>query len=117
MRFPNLDVFEPERFTGRTLLAPEYAASADFENRDHYGYGSGKRVCAGIHLGERNLFLAMTKLLWVVDFSEKRDAEGKAIYVDVDPKTGCTEGFLRCPKPFAAELKPRTEERRANIVK
>lgn len=117
VRFPNPDVFDPERYAGRTLLAPEYAASADFENRDHYGYGSGRRMCPGIHLAERNLFLAMAKLLWAFDFSEKADAQGRAIPIDVDAKTGYTEGFLHCPKPFAAEIKPRSEKRRATILK
>lgn len=117
IRFPNPDVFDPERFAGRTLLAPEYAASPDFEKRDHYGYGSGRRMCPGIHLAERNLFLAMAKLLWAFDFSEKGDAQGKAIHVDVDAQTGYTEGFLHCPKPFAAEVKPRSEQRRATIMK
>lgn len=117
VRSPNPDVFEPERFAGRTLLAPEYAASADFEKRDHYGYGSGRRMCPGIHLAERNLFLAMAKLLWAFDFSEKIDAQGRSIRVDVDAKAGYTDGFLHCPKPFAAEVKPRSEVRRATIMK
>ncbi|MCJ1466164.1 hypothetical protein MMC07_004783 [Pseudocyphellaria aurata] len=117
VRFPNPDVFDPERFVGRTLLAPEYAASADFEKRDHYGYGSGRRICPGIHLAERNLFLAMAKLLWAFDFTEKRDAQGTPIHIDVDAKTGYTEGFLHCPKPFAAEIKPRSQNRRLTIMK
>ncbi|MCJ1468497.1 hypothetical protein MMC07_007126 [Pseudocyphellaria aurata] len=116
-RFSNPDVFDPECFTGRTLLAPKYAASADFENRDHYGYGAGRRICPGIHLGERNLFIAMAKLLWAFDFSAKSDAEGKAIPIDTDPETGYTNGFVRCPHPFAAEIKPRSEKRRETIMK
>lgn len=117
VRFPNPDVFDPERYAGRTLLAPEYVASADFENRDHYGYGSGRRLCPGIHLAERNLFLGMAKLLWAFDFSEKVDAHGKALHVDVDANTGYLEGLLHTPKPFAAEVQPRSEKRRATIVK
>jgi cytochrome P450 family 619 len=38
-KFPNHDVFDPEHYKGKTLLANEYANSADYENRDHYGYG------------------------------------------------------------------------------
>lgn len=37
--FPNPDEFDPSRYAGRTLLAPEYAASPDYESRDHYIYG------------------------------------------------------------------------------
>ena len=35
----NPEIFDPDRFDGRTLLAPEYAASNDYAARDHYNYG------------------------------------------------------------------------------
>ena len=38
-KFPSSDTFDPDRYLDRPLLAAEYANSADFENRDHYGYG------------------------------------------------------------------------------
>lgn len=117
MRFPSPEVFDPGRYTGRTLLAPEYAASADFENRDHYGYGSGRRICPGIHLAERNLFLAISKLLWAFSFAEKQNELGEVIPVDVDAATGYSEGFLHCPKPFDCEIKPRSEARQKTILK
>lgn len=116
VRHPNPEVFDPERYAGRTLLAPEYAASADFVKRDHYGYGAGRRICPGIHLAERNLFLATAKLLWAFEFEEKKDGQGVALAVDVDARTGYSEGFLHCPKPFEAQLRPRSEARRATIV-
>ena len=113
VRVPNPDVFDPERYAGRTLLAPEYASSADYENRDHYGYGSGRRICPGIHLAERNLWLAMAKLLWAFSFSEKKGA----LPVDIDIKTGYSEGFLCCAKPFDCAIKPRSEARLATIMR
>ncbi|KAF4636549.1 hypothetical protein G7Y89_g1536 [Cudoniella acicularis] len=116
-RFPNPDTFNPTRFQGRTALAAEYAASADYQNRDHYGYGSGRRICPGIHLADRNLFLAMAKLLWAFSFSPKLDANGNPIEIDVDSKTGYSEGFLHCPKPFQASIVPRSEERVQTIFR
>lgn len=116
-RFPNPDIFDPERFAGRTLLAPDYASSADYENRDHYGYGSGRRICPGIHLAERNLFLAMAKLLWAFEFSENKDKFGNTIPLDVDPTTAYSEGLLHCPKPFACEIKIRSDARRATVMR
>lgn len=116
VKFPNPDIFDPERFAGRTLLAPEYANSSDYENRDHYGYGSGRRICPGIHLAERNLFLGMAKLLWAFEFSEAKDPSGKPIPLDVDSQTAYSEGFLHCPKPFACEIRIRSDARRATIM-
>ena len=117
-RFPDPDTFDPLRFQGRTALAAEYAASADYQNRDHYGYGSGRRICPGIHLADRNLFLAMAKLLWAFDFSPKLDdASGKHVEIDVDSKTGYSEGFLHCPKPFVASIVPRSNKREQTILR
>lgn len=59
----------------------------------------------------------MAKLLWAFGFSEKRDEQGQVILVDVDAETGYSEGFLHCPKPFAAEIRPRSEGRRDTILK
>jgi cytochrome P450 len=112
--FPEPDVFKPERYTNRTLLAAEYAASADYENRDHYGYGSGRRICPGIHLAERNLFLAISKLLWAFSFSPGKDSHGNPVPIDV---SAYSEGFLHCPKPFPCEIKPRSEARRETIMR
>lgn len=109
-------VFDPDRYAGRTAPAPTYAASKDYESRDHYGYGAGRRLCPGIHLAERNLFVGMAKLLWAFEFSEKADDA-----IDVDPKTGYSEGFLHCANPFACEVEVRgkdemEKERRREIV-
>ena len=117
IKFPNPDIFDPERFAGRTLLASEYAIAAEYENRDHYSYGSGRRICPGIHLAERNLFLGMAKLLWAFEFSESKDENGNAIPLDVDPQSAYLEGFLRCPKPFDCDIRVRSAARRATIMK
>ncbi|MCJ1348478.1 hypothetical protein MMC31_006710 [Peltigera leucophlebia] len=117
IRFPSPDVFDPDRYTGYTLLASECAASADVEKRDHYGYGAGRRLCPGIHMAERGLFLAMSKLLWAFSFAEKLDGQGRLIPIDVDAATGYSEGLLHCPKPFDCEIKPRSEARQETILK
>lgn len=115
--FPDADSFDPERYAGRTQLAAEYAASPDYEKRDHYGYGSGRRICPGIHLAERNLFLAVAKLLWGLSFEPSTDAQGREIPVDINSDTGYTEGFLVSPKPFECRIQPRSEARRETIMR
>jgi cytochrome P450 family 619 len=44
-KFPNPNTFDPDHYKGRTLLAAEYANSADYENRDHYGFGTSHPSC------------------------------------------------------------------------
>jgi hypothetical protein len=112
IRFPNPDVFDPDHYAGCTTLAPELASSADYAARDHYAYGAGRRICPGMHLAERNLFLAIAKLAWGFDIKEKGGSE-----VDVDPTTGYSEGFLVCARPFECEIEVRGEGRRGTIMK
>ena len=86
--------------------AADLANSPSYAQRDHYGYGSGRRLCPGIHLAERNLWLAVAKILWAFEF---REIEGKP--VDVDYRTGYSEGFLCCAKPFEADIRVRGERK------
>lgn len=39
--------FVPERFESYSSLASTYAASGKWDERDHYGYGAGRRICPG----------------------------------------------------------------------
>jgi cytochrome P450 family 619 len=116
-RFPNPDTFDPDHYKGQTTLAPELAAAADYESRDHYGYGSGRRICPGIHLAERNLFLGIAKLIWAFSIEPALDEKGQPVDYDFSPETGYSEGFLVCVKDFPCVIKPRSEARRATIMK
>ncbi|KAL1881025.1 hypothetical protein Plec18167_003566 [Paecilomyces lecythidis] len=116
-RFPNPDVFDPDHFKGQMALASELSTSADYESRDHYGYGAGRRLCPGIHLAERNLFLGISKLIWAFSIEPGLDGQGKPIEPDFNPATGYSEGFLVCAKDFPCRIKPRSEARRATITK
>lgn len=105
--YQNPAAFIPERFAEQTKLAPEYAAG-DWEKRDHYGYGAGRRICPGIHLAERNMFLSIAKLLWAFRFENEMNA---------DPVTGYHQGFLYCAKPYGCKPVVRSEEIKKTILK
>ncbi|KIW14371.1 hypothetical protein PV08_07153 [Exophiala spinifera] len=116
-KFPNPDVFDPDHYKGVTALASELAQSSNPDDRDHYGYGSGRRLCPGIHLAERNLFLAIAKLLWAFEFGPGTNEEGSVVYPDIDPRTGYSEGFLVCAKPYALDAKCRSVKREDTIYR
>lgn len=83
--------------------------------RDHFMFGAGRRMCQGIHIAERSLFLAVSRLLWAFDFQRA-----------VDPATGCEippshvddlqGGMFVMPRPSQARIIPRDDEK-ARIVK
>lgn len=119
-RFPNHDVFDPDHYLGVTKSAPELAASADYEARDHYGYGSGRRLCPGIHLAERNLFLGIAKLLWAFNILPGKDRNGERMRsedVNVDPVTAYSEGMVTCANPFGCEVQIRGATRKETILR
>ncbi|MCJ1403644.1 hypothetical protein MMC11_006867 [Xylographa trunciseda] len=102
--------FIPERYKDYPGLAPVYAASKDFDKRDHLGYGASRRICPGIHLAERNLFIATAKLLWAFDFSQ--DA---SLISDTSAETGSSQGFMHCVKDYGCRIELRAEAKRATI--
>ena len=116
-RFPNHDKFDPDHYLGETQLAPVLAAAVDYENRDHYGYGSGRRICPGIHLAERNLFIAIAKLLWAFDMKPGKDASAQVVEPNVDISTAYSTGFLCVAHPYDLEITPRSEVRVATIMR
>ncbi|KNG83322.1 putative cytochrome P450, partial [Aspergillus nomiae NRRL 13137] len=116
-RYANPDVFDPEHYAGYTKVAPEYLTASDPEARDHYAYGNGRRVCPGIHLGERNIFLGICKLLWAFEFHKAVDASGNPIETDINPTTAYSEGFITSANKFPCRIVPRSEKRKATIMR
>lgn len=104
--------FIPERFESYPSLASSYAASGKWDERDHYGYGVGRRICPGIHLAERNLFIGVSKLLWAFKFGIK---QGESI--NTSAETGLSQGFLHCVKEYGSSITLRSEAKRATILR
>lgn len=102
------DAFNPDRYLGYTKLANDYAGSPDWENRDHYGYGAGRRICPGIHMAERSQWRIAAKLLWAFEISQATDPVTKEP-VPIDTHA-YSPGIAQFPDPFVVEIKPRSEQ-------
>lgn len=114
--FKSPEIFDPDHYLGVTKLAPELAIAADYESRDHYGYGAGRRLCPGIHLAERNLFLGIAKLLWAFNIGPGKDAKGLKIEPSVDVITAYTPGLLMTAHLFGCETEVRSKKRERIIL-
>ncbi|KAK7700123.1 hypothetical protein SLS64_011141 [Diaporthe eres] len=44
------EAFFPERYLGHPLTAGEYAAASDPYDRNHFTFGAGRRICAGLYV-------------------------------------------------------------------
>lgn len=112
----NLSVFIPERFAAHPSLAPQYAAG-DWQKRDHYGYDVGRRICSGIHLAERNMFLFIAKLLWAFRFEKLTGANETMMSCDEDSMTGYQQEFLYCAKRYECKPVLRSEKVRKTVTR
>jgi len=101
------DNFEPERYLDKPLPAADYINVNDPYERDHFTYGAGRRVCPGVHVAERSLYINIVRTLWGFDITKEVDAQGNVI----EPETGMVRGFLSVPKPFRASLSVRSGNR------
>ncbi len=102
------DTFNPDRFLKHPKLAMDYAGSPDWENRDHYAYGAGRRICVGIHLAERTQWRITARLLWAFNIEPAIDeVTGKPVELDTE---AYEDGFVSEPKPYKVRFVPRSEE-------
>ena len=108
VRYPEPRRFSPDRFAHDKQSAFEAAVNPDASQRDHFTFGGGRRICPGMHIAERSLFLAIAKMLWAFDIRAAQDEEGNDILPD---PSYLTQGFACEPLEYMAEIRPRSEAR------
>ena len=105
------ETFDPSRYLSKPLSAAEYINSNDPFDRDHFTYGAGRRVCPGVHVAERSLYINIVRTLWGFNIKKPVGADGRPI----EPDTAMIRGFLSVPKPFAADFSVRSPKHAATI--
>lgn len=112
-RHPNPRRFEPERYIHDTLSLYDSAVNPDGTKRDVFTFGAGRRICPGMHVAERSLFLGMARILWAFNITPALDGAGNKILPDQDK---LTQGFVCMPEEFPATITARSAER-ADVVR
>ncbi|KAJ8128204.1 hypothetical protein O1611_g5430 [Lasiodiplodia mahajangana] len=112
-RHPDPRRFDPSRWAHDGQTSAEAAINRDVSKRDQFVFGAGRRLCQGMHIADRNLYLAISRLLWAFDFRRPIDeSTGKEVVPDMED---LTEGLLVCPHPFRADIRPRSEAKAAAV--
>ncbi|OAL34588.1 hypothetical protein AYO20_06218 [Fonsecaea nubica] len=113
-RHTNPDSFVPERYLNDSKSAAESAQSADVSERDHFTFGVGRRLCAGIHVAEQSLFLGIARILWAFNITPKHDPITKQPLLPQSDRY--TPAVVCMPEPFQATVEPRSQWRADKVV-
>ncbi|KAI1145870.1 cytochrome P450 [Nemania diffusa] len=114
------DTFDPSRFlkhplglkstltTAHKVASDSIDSTADYGfRRQSYGFGAGRRVCAGQRMAENSMMMTMAKLVWAFDVVATRGAS------QIDTSVHAwTDAILMCPKEFDVQLVLRSEDKR-----
>ncbi|KAJ9645508.1 hypothetical protein H2204_001088 [Knufia peltigerae] len=112
-RHPDPRRFMPERYEKDSQSLYDAASNPDATQRDQFSFGAGRRICPGIHVAERSLFLGISRILWAFEITPKLNSQGQPILPDPNE---LTQGFVVLPVDFPAQIKPRSKER-ADMVR
>lgn len=106
-RSPEPRRFNPDRYAGDETTLYQ-SANGEPLLRDNFNFGAGRRLCQGIHIAERSLFLGMSRILWGFNLEAPLDSQGQRIVPNVDDLVG---GITVHPAPFGINIVPKSPER------
>ncbi|THH32131.1 hypothetical protein EUX98_g2072 [Antrodiella citrinella] len=98
-RYPDAHAFSPERYIDDHLSCADSAKLSNVMERDHWTFGAGRRICPGMAVAERELWLAISRILW--SFTVHEMPNEPISLEEYEGQSG------RTPKPFRVRLIPR----------
>ncbi|KAF9456426.1 cytochrome P450 [Collybia nuda] len=101
-RYPDPHTFNPDRYIDDSTTCAESANLANAYERDHWMFGAGRRICPGMAVAEREIFLAISRMLW--SFNMEQLPEEPINLNDYDGLSG------RSPVPFRIKAIPRDDK-------
>lgn len=111
--YANPSIYDPDRYVNHKKSSMDYVTGADYENRDHYTFGAGMRMCVGMHLADRTLWRTVARMLWAFRIEPPIDENGNLVELDLE---AFHEGLVYCPLPYKVRFIPRSEKH-AEVVR
>ncbi|KAJ9605738.1 hypothetical protein H2200_009587 [Cladophialophora chaetospira] len=108
-RYQDPEAFIPDRYLKHSLKAGAYTAHPNPFERDHFGFGAGRRVCPGMHLAENSLFITLAKILWAFEIRPCKTEDGEEEKLDTSDG-GYEPGTNTLPKPYRVRFVVRNKE-------
>ncbi|CDO77629.1 hypothetical protein BN946_scf184946.g22 [Trametes cinnabarina] len=99
-RYPDPDVFKPERFLKEGKLDPDASDPADI------AFGYGRRICPGRHFADASLFLSVATILHTLSITAPLGPDGKPTQLEGRMTPGVIS-YTRYPEPFNVDIKAR----------
>ncbi|KAJ6474299.1 cytochrome P450 [Mycena sanguinolenta] len=99
LRHPEPETFNPDRYMQDGLSSAESANLPDPYKRDHWMFGAGRRICPGMIVAEREIWLTIARMLWAFKMEALPDEP-----IDLQEYDGLSG---RSPVPFRIRLIPR----------
>lgn len=92
---------QPDRYLEDSLTSADSSNLSDPNKRDNWMFGAGRRICPGMWVAEREIWLAISRMIWA--FSMEMAPGHPIDLTEYDGLSG------RSPVPFQIYLKPRHE--------
>ena len=93
---------QPDRYIGDPLTSAQSSNLTDPYQRDHWMFGAGRRICPGMIVAEREIWLAISRLIWA--FTLEQVPGHPTDLREYDGLSG------RSPVPFLIRLIPRHDK-------
>jgi cytochrome P450 len=110
--YPYLEELRPERWLEAGW--PTYKEPLKtFPNTQHFSsFGFGRRICPGMHIAERSLYILTARIAWACHMTNKIGKDGRKIEM---PEYDYVEGFNVQPCSFEFSLEVRDGKRLAIV--
>ncbi|OIW35202.1 cytochrome P450 [Coniochaeta ligniaria NRRL 30616] len=97
------DKFDPDRFLDKDLWNPL---------KGHYGYGAGRRACAGYRVASNSMFIFLSRFIYCFDVEEDPAYPIDTYHIPLTPPPGKVN-----EPPFIAKVAVRSEAHRQLILR